>query len=127
MSLDIGRLIAGGNATVRVSDLDRAIRFYTQVLDLTLVRRAGSGWALLDAGRGLLIGLQAGGLAATPADRERSSAVGLDVGQPLEEVIATLHRRGVHFHGDIVDAPGAARLAHFADPDGNELYLCERR
>ena len=50
-------MITGGNATVFVSDMDNAVRFYTEVLGLRLTNRFGDHWATVDAGKGLTIGL----------------------------------------------------------------------
>ena len=49
-------MISGGNATVFVSDMDRAVRFYTEVLGLKLTNRFGNHWATVEAGKGLTIG-----------------------------------------------------------------------
>ena len=43
-------MISGGNATVYVSDMDTAVRFYTETLGLTLTNRFGNHWATLEAG-----------------------------------------------------------------------------
>jgi extradiol dioxygenase family protein len=49
-------VIQGGNATIYVSDGQRSVDFYSGVLGLRVVFRAGDHWAQLDAG-GLSIGL----------------------------------------------------------------------
>ena len=49
-------MITGGNATVFVSNMDNAVRFYTEVLGLRLTNRFGDDWATVDAGKGLTIG-----------------------------------------------------------------------
>ncbi|HEX4134941.1 MAG TPA: VOC family protein [Bryobacteraceae bacterium] len=50
-------MISGGNATVFVSNMDAAVRFYTEVLGLKLTNRFGDNWATVEAGKGLTIGL----------------------------------------------------------------------
>ncbi len=50
-------MIAGGNATVFVSNMDNPARFYTETLGLRLTNRFGDHWATVDAGKGLTIGL----------------------------------------------------------------------
>ena len=50
-------MITGGNATVFVSNMDNAVRFYTETLGLRLTNRFGDHWATVDAGKGLSIGL----------------------------------------------------------------------
>lgn len=119
-------MISGGNATVFVSDLELAVRFYTETLGLPLKERFENDWAAVDAGKGLIIGLHPPATFAPRPGVLGSIAIGLDVEEPLEVVIDTLQRRGVRFDGPIVQDPlSAARLAFFTDPDGNTLYLIE--
>ena len=44
-----------------VSDLDAAVGFYTEALGLRLAMRLGGEWAAIDAGGGLIIGLEPDG------------------------------------------------------------------
>ena len=52
-------MIAGGSVTIYVSDLERAVHFYTETLGLTLKYRGGPGYAAIDVGKGFEIGLHA--------------------------------------------------------------------
>jgi len=117
-------MIKGGNATIFVSDFERAVKFYTETLGMKIQYRAGNDWCAIDAGNGMSIGLHpAGDKSAKPGTRGAIS-VGLDVSGPLENVMAELTKRGVVFEGKIYE-DDPVRLAFFGDPDGNELYLCE--
>lgn len=117
-------MIQGGNATIYVSDMQRAVDFYRDVLGLELVFRSGDHWAELDAGGGLRIGLHPAS-ARTPAPGTPGAiTVGLAVDEPIAQVVATLEQRGVRVKGSIIDG-GGLTLAFFADPDGNPLYLAE--
>jgi catechol 2,3-dioxygenase-like lactoylglutathione lyase family enzyme len=119
-------MISGGNATVFVSDLELAVRFYTDTLGLPLKERFENDWAAVDAGNGLIIGLHPPAPFAPKAGVSGGIAIGLDVTEALETVVDELTSRGVHFDGPIVQDPrSAARLAFFQDPDGNTLYLFE--
>jgi catechol 2,3-dioxygenase-like lactoylglutathione lyase family enzyme len=121
-------VIAGGNATLIVSDLDRAVRFYVETLGFKLrVREDGDVWAEVDGGDGVVLGLHpASGHAHAPKPGAHGSiSIGLEVNQPIAEVALVLANRGVVFHGAIRD-DGPVKLAFFADPDGNALYLYER-
>jgi catechol 2,3-dioxygenase-like lactoylglutathione lyase family enzyme len=119
-------MISGGNATVFVSDLELAVRFYTDTLGLPLKERFENDWAAIDAGNGLIIGLHPPAPFAPKAGVAGGIAIGLDVTDSLETVVDELTRRGVRFDGPIVQDPlSAARLAFFNDPDGNTLYLIE--
>ncbi len=118
-------MIQGGNATVYVSDMSRAVKFYTETLGLKLRMRAGDHWAEVDAGGGLIIGLHPEVRPHGPRPGTRGAVtIGLGVTLPLEEVVSRLKKRGVAFHGPIADDK-QVRLAFFADPDGNPLYLVE--
>ena len=117
-------MIKGGNATIYVTDLDRSVDFYVETLGLRLAFRAGPHWASIDAGAGLTLGLHPAG-ARTPVPGVNGAVtVGLQVDEPIDQVVASLSARGVVFRGP-VDEEGALKLAFFTDPDGNELYLAE--
>jgi catechol-2,3-dioxygenase len=117
-------MIRGGNATIYVSDMDRAVAFYTETLGLTLMFRADDHWATIDAGDGLQLGLHPSGPTTPSPGTTGSITVGLAVDQPLEQVVATLATRGVALQGPIHDE-GMLKLAFLTDPDGNQLYLAE--
>ena len=117
-------MIAGGTVTIYVSDMERAVRFYTETLGLKLKYRGGPGYTAIDVGRGLEIGLHGthpGGPRPGPGG---SMSVGFYVDEPIGRVAERLRAAGV-----AVDGPkpggGPIQLAHFGDPDGNPLYLCE--
>lgn len=118
-------MINGGNTTIYVSDINVSIRFYTETLKLKLRMRAGDDWAEVDAGPGLIIGLHpAEGPHLPEPGTPGSISIGFNVTGELEETVRELEGRGVSFHGPIVDDEHV-RLAFFADPDGNALYLAQ--
>ena len=118
------KLIEGGSPTIFISEMNRAVRFYTQTLGLTIAYRAGDHFCMIDAGGGLMIGLHPPGEHTPTPGAEGGTQVGLDVAQPIESVVNELRGRGVNFHGPVID-DSAVKLAFFNDPDGNVLYLCE--
>ena len=117
-------MITGGNATVYVSDMDRAVEFYTKTLGLTLRDRFENEWAAVEAGGGFMIGLHPVRPDGPQPGENGSTTIGLFVDQPLEEVHEAFYKRGVSFKGPIVNDE-VVRLAYFLDPDGNQLYFCE--
>ena len=118
-------MIAGGNATLLVADLDRAVRFYVETLGFKLRVRHGPHWGEVDAGGGLILGLHLAPEQRGPRPGAQGSiSIGLEVNQPIAEVVQVLSNRGVVFHGPVRE-DGAVKLAFFADPDGNSLYLAE--
>jgi hypothetical protein len=69
-------VIRGGNATIYVSDMQRAVDFYRDTLELPLVFRADDHWAELDAGGGLHLGLHpASARGPAPGTRAGSGSV----------------------------------------------------
>jgi catechol 2,3-dioxygenase-like lactoylglutathione lyase family enzyme len=118
-------MIGGGVATVYVSDLGRAVRFYVEVLGFKLVEES-PGWAEVDAGGGLRIGLHPTHPGGPRPGAQGSISLGLEVTRKLEDVVEILANRGVKFAGPIQDSK-AVRIAPFGDLDGNALYLYEMK
>ncbi len=118
-------MISGGNATIIVADMDRSIRFYTEILGLKLTNRFGNSWATVDAGATLTIGIHPAS-AQYPAPGTKGSIIlGLDVDVPIEKAVSRLAQHGVPMKGSIVRSePG--NFVHLQDPDGNEIYLWEK-
>lgn len=117
-------MISGGNATIYVSNMDQAVRFYSETLGLKLTNRFGDKWATVEAGKGLTIGLHPASR-DYPAPGTRGSVMfGFEIDEPIETVVARLKERGVRFNGSIIKAdPGG--WASLLDPDGNPIYLWE--
>jgi len=118
-------MLQGITATIYVSDMDRAVDFYTKTLDLPLTGRWGDEYAGIELGRGLAIGLHPARSPHSPMPGSSGAIqIGFAVDEPLDDVVQVLQSRGVVFRGPIVDDV-QVRLAFFGDPDGNDLYLIE--
>lgn len=117
-------MISGGNATVFVSNMDNAVRFYTEVLGLRLLERYGDHWATVDAGRGFTIGLHPASPKYPGPGTKGGMMLGLEVNTPLEAVVERLKNKGVRFTGDIIRDEGGS-FANFEDLDGTPIYLWE--
>jgi catechol 2,3-dioxygenase-like lactoylglutathione lyase family enzyme len=117
-------LIARSVVTLDVADVERSIKFYVETLGFKLRYSANESnagkpdWAEVD-GPGVTFGLHRA-TGAKPGLRG-SIRVGLEVDQPLDEVVAVLENRGVKFSGSVTQ--GAVRFIAFGDPDGTALYL----
>jgi catechol 2,3-dioxygenase len=116
-------MISGGNATVYVSNMDNAIRFYTEVLGLKLTNRFGNHWATVQAGKTLLIGLHPRSAKHPQPGTKGSVQIGLVVSrdEPIGELAARLRKQGVEV-SDIIKSEEANYIT-FADPDGNPIYV----
>jgi predicted enzyme related to lactoylglutathione lyase len=117
-------MISGGNATVFVSNMDRAVRFYTETLGLKLTNRFGDHWATVDAGSGLTIGLHPASPKYPAPGTKGGMMLGMQIDEAIEQVTAQLSEKGVAIKGSIVREE-SGNFAHLEDPDGNEIYLWE--
>jgi predicted enzyme related to lactoylglutathione lyase len=117
-------MISGGNATIFISDMDRAVRFYTEVLELRLLERYGNDWARVDAGKGLIIGLHHTSPNYPSPGTKGATMLGLETKENIDGLVSRLKDRGVRIAGEIVRSENG-NFAHFADPDGNDMYLWE--
>jgi predicted enzyme related to lactoylglutathione lyase len=116
-------MITGGNATVFVSNMDNAVRFYTEVLGLRLTNRFGDHWATVDAGKGLTIGLHPASPKFPAPGTKGGMMLGLEIGTSIEEAITRLTEHGVKVGGIVRDSTG--NFTDLEDPDGNSIYLWE--
>jgi glyoxylase I family protein len=113
---------------ITVSDMDRAIQFYTDVLGFQLVAEFGPKKIINNGSVMIGLGPAAGGSGA--GGRFDENRVGLDhisfsVGSraELERALAALEARGVP-HGEINDlAPFQISILAFRDPDNIQLEL----
>jgi catechol 2,3-dioxygenase-like lactoylglutathione lyase family enzyme len=118
-------MYSSGNVTVYVSNMDRAVHFYSDVLGLKLAYRFGDHWAAVEVGKGLTIGLHPAS-EEMPAGRKGSMAIGLELSGSIREAMKKLETKGVKFQGMVNDGKAGAFVG-FEDPDGNQLYLAELR
>lgn len=117
-------MISGGNATIFVANMDAAVRFYTEVLDLKLAERYGNDWATVKAGDSLTIGLHPLSPKYPAPGTKGAMVLGLMVDQNIEDVLRRLAGHGVKLEGEIQRQPEGT-FAHISDPDGNAIYLWE--
>ncbi len=112
-------MIRGGIVMLKVSYVGRAVRFYVETLGMKLVDEAADGSAVIDAGEGFLIALQAG-----KGDAVGVSGVAITFYPkvPIDEAIAIYENRGVTFATERTDRVVTAR---FCDPDANPLCLTQ--
>jgi catechol 2,3-dioxygenase len=117
-------MLSGGHALVYVSEMDAAVRFYTEVLGLTLTNRYGDKWATVEAGSTLVIGLHPQSAKSPAPGTKGSVMLGLAIDEPIERVTSRLVERGVKLAGDVVRS-GPDKFVEIEDLDGNAIYLWE--
>ncbi len=100
--------------TIMVSDMDKAIAFYTGTLGFTLKNNYGGHWADIEA-PGMAIGLH-------PAKEVKAGGnVSLGFGvSDFDGVVADLGKKGVVLQ---IKNDGMAKMALFSDPDGTSIYI----
>ena len=104
---------------VMVSNMDKAVEFYHQTLELELVNRYGDHYAEIQA-PDLLIGLH-------PSSEKLIKGNNMSIGFGVVNFDATikeLESKGIKF---TIEQDGWIRLAYFEDPDQNQLFLAERK
>ena len=111
-------------AGLQVLDLDKETAYYRDVIGFRLIRK-NDGWAIFDAGGGVLFELSEGG---TPSGRPKTSeqqslVIGFRV-EDLSQAVQMLQDRGVLFITEM-EMYKSSRWIKFADPEGNVLELKE--
>ncbi len=112
----------GGNVTLMVADMDRAVEFYAQKLGLELKVRYGNEWAEV-AAPGITLGLHQARGPIARSEPNIGISIGLEV-DDIEAAVGELRAKGVVFPSSIRET-NDLREASFVDPDGTSLYLAE--
>lgn len=103
-----------------VSDLDRSMKFYGDILELKqVVHDPDLEWAKYDTNvRGVRIGIGRQDVVSG------SGTISINIGvKNVEAAKRLLESRGVQFPRPIINIPGVVKLADFTDPDGNRFRL----
>ncbi len=123
----------GGAATAavryQIKDVDRAIKFYTEVLDFKLEQKTGTAFGMVSRGPLQLILSGPGSSGARPMPDGRKQEPGgwnrivLYVSD-LNAQIEKLKTSGAHFRNTVEVGPGGKQI-QVEDPDGNPIELHE--
>jgi len=116
-------MFSEANVTVMVSEMERAVQFYTVTLGLELKARYGDHFAQVEA-HGITIALHSAAKDGPQPGRSESLSIGFAVDN-LDRTMEELKRRGVRFSKTVDDTQ--VRLAFFSDPDRNPLYLSQSK
>lgn len=110
--------IKKGNVTIMVANMDRALKFYTEVLGFKLAERFQNEWAEVEApGISICFHPQRGNKS------HGSVSLGFQV-KNIKELAESLEKQGVAIS---VRDEGYLFLASFTDPDGTPLYFAEMK
>ena len=110
----------------QVTDVDRAIEFYTRHLGFKLERKTGPIGHI--SNNGLLVWLSGPGASGSRQLPDGSSQepggwnrVALEV-EDLPSVIEAMKKEGLHFRNEMEKGPGGSQI-QLEDPDGNPIEL----
>lgn len=122
---------AGAIAAVRyqIKDVDRAIKFYTEVLGFKLEQKAGAAFAMVSRGPLQLVLSGPGSSGARPMPDGRRQEPGgwnrIIIYVPdLDAQIQRLKTAGARFRNTVEVGPGGKQI-QIEDPDGNPIELHE--
>ena len=116
-------MVSGGHGIVYVSNLDVAIRFYSETLGLKLAFRWEDKIAGVEAGR-LVVALHPRTQHTPDPGTKGAMMLGLQVDEPIERVMAVLAERGVRLTGGTTRSEQGAVIS-IEDPDGNPIEISE--
>jgi catechol 2,3-dioxygenase-like lactoylglutathione lyase family enzyme len=107
--------------SVGVSDLDRSIEWYREMLGFELVYKLEEhGWCVVQSPiDGVEIGL---GQVENPDVKGNTPTWGV---VDIDTARESLEGKGVQFDGETQDISGMVKLATFYDPDGNPFMLSQ--
>jgi glyoxylase I family protein len=110
-------------------DVDRAIKFYTEVLDFRLEHKAGTAFAMVSRGALQLVLSGPGSSGARPMPDGRRQEPGgwnriIMYVSDLDAEIRKHESAGTHFRNKVEVGPGGKQI-QVEDPDGNSIELHE--
>jgi catechol 2,3-dioxygenase-like lactoylglutathione lyase family enzyme len=109
-------------ASMGVTNLDRSIAWYQDVLGFKLLYRADEiGWCELST---MVPGVNVG-LSQNESVAQGGGATNVWAVKDILAAKAALDAAGVRQDGDIQHIPGLVKLITFYDPDGNQMMLSE--
>ena len=113
----------------QIRDIDRGVRFYTEVLDFKLEQKAGTAFAMVSRGPLQLVLSGPGSSGARPMPDGRRQEPGgwnriIIYVADLDAAIQKVKTAGTPFRNTIEVGPGGKQI-QIEDPDGNPIELHE--
>ena len=108
-----------------VKDLKAAIKFYTEVVGLTLLNKSPEyGWAELAGPEGASLGIaQESSEMEIKAGSNAVMSISVD---NLDAACGLYRKKGAKLVGEIVEVPGHVRMQTFLDFDGNMMQVVQK-
>ena len=107
-----------------VKDIDQSIKFYTEVVGLTLKEyHPEYRWAELSGPGGSLLGIGEEG--TDPTMKSGNNAVITIAVEDINEAIVHFKKKNASLVGDVIEIPGHVKMQTFVDGDGNTLQLVQ--
>jgi len=110
---------------ISVKDLQAAIRFYTEVVGLTVREQSPEyGWAELSGPSGCILGIAQE--CAQNDTKPGSNAVVTVTVDDLDKARTLFNQKGAQLVGEIMEVPNHVRIQTFKDHDGNTLQIVQK-
>ena len=108
-----------------VKDLKAAVKFYTEVVGLTLLNKSPEyGWAELAGPEGASLGIaQESSEMEIKAGSNAVMSISVD---NLDAACGLYRKKGAKLVGEIVEVPGHVRMQTFLDSDGNMMQVVQK-
>jgi len=108
-----------------VKDLQSALKFYTQVVGLTLhEHNLEFGWAELSGPEGSRLGLaQESDQMEIKAGKNAITAITVE---DIETARSAFLKQGAKLVGEVIEVPGHVKMQTFEDADGNTLQIVQK-
>ena len=106
----------------RVRDLKKSIKFYRDVLGMKMYGKPGKSWAEFEAGRDIIV-IGSWGFKAKAVGG--GAIVGLAVAD-VKKAVEELKKKKVKIVDELWETP-VCFGANIADPDGNRIFLHQRK
>lgn len=116
---------SAGLAWIVVQDLDKALKFFTEVLGLKVLSRADEwGWAELAGEDGVAILGVAHSAHETQVKPGQNAIMTFTVSD-IEHSKSAMAKKGAELVGEVMEIPGHVKLQSFKDKDGNLFQLVQ--
>ena len=108
-----------------VKDVNAAIKFYTEVVGLTLLEQSAEyGWAELAGPEGCRLGI-AEECEKMDAKAGTNAVITITV-ENLDAACLFFKEKGAQLIGEIMEVPGHVKMQTFIDHDGNKMQLVQK-